>query len=73
MDKTLEKSVDYLRDIAGARTPEKPIRLGKTLGLSDRAKKLNVLCGLNPDTSSLKHHGLIKLRRLLSSAQSALA
>lgn len=47
--RTLEKSVDFLRDIASGRTPEEPIKLGKTLRVSGLERQLNILREINLD------------------------
>lgn len=48
----LEYSVDFLRKISGGITPEKEIRLGKTLRLSGLERQLNILREINMDRTT---------------------
>ena len=45
----LEKSVDFLKLIAGGRTPEEPITLGKSILFSGLERQLNVIREINKD------------------------
>lgn len=47
--RTLENSVDFLRDIAAGRTPDEEIHLGKRLRLSGLERQLNLLRKINMD------------------------
>lgn len=47
--KALEKSVDFLKDIASGRTPPIPIVLGRTIRLSGLERELNLLREINLD------------------------
>ena len=47
--RALEKSVDYLKNIASGNVPEEDIRLGKTLRLSGLERELNVLRDINKE------------------------
>ena len=50
--RTLERSVDFLREITSGIRPEKEIRLGKALRLSGLERQLNILREINLDRTT---------------------